>query len=75
MSVNVTMGVKNWPISRGFLLVVSWFFKFFQISDVDPKLYAERHILAIFHAIGRAIASTNSPEKKKKEQSKPTEKI
>ena len=41
---------------------------------MDPKLYAGRHIRAIFHANRPAIASTNSPEKKKKEKSKPTEK-
>jgi hypothetical protein len=50
MSDEVTTGAKNGPILRCFLLVVTCIFEFFQISDVDPKLHAGRHIRAIFHA-------------------------
>ena len=70
MSVDVTMGVKNWPISRGFLLVVTWFFNFFQISDVDPKPYAGRHIRAIFHANPQGESLNKLSGEKKKEKQK-----
>ena len=33
---------------RCFLLVVTWFFDFFQISEVHPKPYTGRHIRAKF---------------------------
>ena len=65
MSDQVTTGAKNGPISLCFLLIVTWIFEFFQISDMDLNYMQEDTFMPYFMQIGRAIASTNSPEKKK----------
>ena len=45
-------------IFGGFLLVVTWFFDFFQISEVHPKPYTGRHIRAKF-GVNRSSDSFN----------------
>ena len=48
MSENVTVGVEILSEISMFLLVVTWFFDFFQISEVLPKPYTGGRIRAKF---------------------------
>ena len=66
MSVDVTMGVKNLPISRCFLLVVTWFLNFSKFRMWILNYTQEDTFVPYFMQIGRVIASTNSLVKKDK---------
>ena len=53
-------------IFRCFLLIVTWFFDFFQISDMPPKPYMGRHIRDEF----RVYQSSDSLEIRAGEEKK-----
>jgi len=48
LSENVKGALEISSIFRRFFLLVTWFYDFFQISELHPKPYTGRHIRAIF---------------------------